>query len=731
MREFSRRWPVHVFLATVLLFAGTAWSATVAGHVVDENGAHPPAALVLALAADDWRTLASTETFDGAFSLSVPGGSDIYLVSISLSGEDLNGYALHGYTLGLERVAVDQWLVLQDIGIRTCYELILEGRHGDGSLIRLEDLLPGSAAVDGAGEGVIESLQSVDGPGQRLDVPSLCVPVGSDRRLFLRYELPGAGRLNLPFDRDGKFFVATGQGGEIIDLNENLARSQLARLDLLVDEIASGGLEVPERYHSGILWDRLDATSSLGPGDRAAQLDSVAADAVVTLEKLHLWKADRGAMAFRRGRLKVAVRDLDGSPLPGITVDYRQLNHDFSFGVFEPLADAGPVLYDHLMEIGLNFVTAGFFWKEIETPLGEIDWDYIDNRTGVRDLEAEGWRVKGHPLIWFSDLAMPAYVGTLGFAELKQLSVDHVAEIVDHYRGLVSTWDVSNEASGFAGSGGLSRPEMDEYLTSVFSAARSADPAAGLILNNLFDPFGHARIDEHLTGADELFTLSVPAFVRRCLDEGVDFDIVGQQLYNGGAITILDDWGLGPVEGVPTYDLGFIAEYLDDLAAVGKPIHITELSVPSAWDEASESVAAGYWRKPWNEDVQADYLGAFLRLAFGHPSVQAITWWNVLDEGSFIAHGGLVRPDGTSKPALDALAAQIAQWTSSGTVATDGSGEISVRGFAGDYELTFTIGAVEYRFDAHISEQALGQVTLVVDPDSSTSVRRTAGRRSP
>jgi len=719
-------------LSVIVVSCSTAASAaTIVGRVLDENEGHPPAALVVAVSATDWMTLSTTQTDNGFFTLNVADGSDLFLIAISFSGENLDGYALHGYTLGLERVVVGFGLINRDIRVRKCHELILEGRHSDGSVIRLDALPPGSAAVDDDGNGVVDGLVEIDGVGELSGVPSLCVPVGEAWRLYLRYELPGAGLLNLPFDRDGEPFVATGQGAEVLDFNETLARSQLARLDRIADEIIGSGVEVPAEFLPGALWTRLDAAATLSPDERAPWLDTVSADAVVTLENLILWKADRDAELVRTGQLDVVIHDLDGSPLEGIAVEFRQLDHDFGFGIYEPAGDVDSEIYDLLDQAGLNSVTAGYFWKEIESAPGVIDWNYIDDHTGVLDLVAEGWRVKGHPLTWFSEFTMPAYLDGKGFLEIKQISVDHVAEIIEHYRGTVSLWDVSNEASGIAGSGGLSREQMDEYLAAVFSAARTADPTGELVLNNHFDPFGHARIDERSAGSDDYFTLSVPAFVRRCIDRGVDFDIIGQQLYNGGAVKFFADLGLGPVDAVSTYDLGFISEYLDELAGSGRPIHITEHSVPSAWDETSEEVAAGYWRQRWNEEVQATYLDSFMRLAFAHPSVYSITWWNALDRNALIAHGGLVRPDGSPKPALGALADLIARWTSSGVATTDASGEAVIRGFAGDYELTVTRGFVVHRFKVHITERSVDTITLSIDPFANPPARRPAGRRSP
>ncbi|MCU0304882.1 MAG: endo-1,4-beta-xylanase [Thermoanaerobaculales bacterium] len=731
MGRITRFSAISIAIAAAAMAPGSVRAATVVGWVLDEHGATPPGAQVVALSAEDWRTLASTQTLTGRFALDVADGSEVYLVAVASSGETLDGYRLHGYTLGLERLSVSHGLVTRDIRVRTCHELILEGRRADGALLRLEDLPPGSAAVDALGEGVVDGLITVDGDNGRTGLPALCVPVGEAYRLYLRYDLPGAGRLNLPFDRDGAPFASTGQGAEILDLNETLARSQLARLDRLAGAIVAAGGEPPQELRSDALWQDLHAASALGPGERGPRLDAVAAEAVVTLESLRLWQADRDAELYRTGRLDLVVLDAAGAPAPGLTVEYRQLGHDFGFGVFEPYAEAGQGVYDRLDQAGLNAVTAGYFWKQISPAPGVVDWDFIDSYVGVSALSGDGWQVKGHPLTWFSPLAMPSYLDGLSPGELAQLSADHVFSIVDHYRGRVDLWDVANEAAGVAGSGGLTRAEMDAYLSAVFSAARAANPSSRLVLNNHFDPFGHARIDERLAGVEAPFTLSIPGFVRRCLDLGVDFDIIGQQLYNGGAISRLAELGIGSVEGVPTYDLGFVSDFLDELAATGRPVHITEHSVPSAWDDTSEQAAAGYWRDRWSEEVQAAYMDAIVRLAFGHPAVHSITWWNALDGQALIRHGGIIRPDGSPKPALGVLADRIAGWTSAGVVATDDAGRARVSGFAGAYELTITVGDTVHRYEAHISERSLARLTVVVDSLGVRPVRRAGGRQAP
>lgn len=711
--------------AAVIAGALPAGAATVQGSVVDELGASPPGAVVVAVEAGDWGSLGDVQTFDGSYSLEVPDGSDVLLIAVCFSGQRLSGYDLHGYTLGVERVGVVEGTVGRDIGVRRCHEVILEGLDPDGSRIQHDDVNDGAFVVDGDGEASLAGLLGVDNPSTGDQAPALCIPVGESQRLYLRRLLEGAGQLTVPLDREGAPFEAPSQGAEIVDLNEALARTQLARLDQLLEETTATGAVVPPGLQDRIAdaEESLDDAVGMAGADRASALDRTSAAAIVALEDLLLWRAAGAAGTVRTGTLKVTVLDPVGRPVQGATLCYRQRSHDFGFGIFEPLAVAGDAVYARMREAGLDFNTSGFYWGDISPSEGEIDWDSIDHHIGVRELAPRGWRIKGHPLTWLLALAMPDYLRSMDYEELLAASIEHVDTLVRAYRDVVRIWDVNNEASGYPASGGLSRDQMDAYLLAVYSTARRADPGATLVLNNLFDRFGTARFGERIEGRAEVFTLSVPAFVQRCIDRGVDFDVVGQQLYNGGAVTLFADWGLGAPGGVPTFDLGYIHDFLEELAALGKPIHITEHAVPSVWDEVSESVHAGFWRRRWDEPAQADYVEALYTIAFGMADVHAVTWWNAIDGQPFIAHGGLFHEDGTPKQALLRLEALIDGWTTSGEATTDASGRAVIHGFAGSYEITAEAGGPSVDIEAAIAERGDRSVTVVLPPGPREPLR--------
>jgi hypothetical protein len=94
---------------------------------------------------------------------------------------------------------------------------------------------------------------------------------------------------------------------------------------------------------------------------------------------------------------------------------------------------------------------------------------------------------------------------------------------------------------------------------------------------------------------------------------------------------------------------------------------------------------------PDGEERQADEIMRHYRTLVGHPAVQAVTYWGLTDSGAWLgAPVGLVRDDGTPKPAYEALRGLIrGEWWLPPTVMrTDSGGRIRVRGFLGDYAVS-------------------------------------------
>jgi hypothetical protein len=71
--------------------------------------------------------------------------------------------------------------------------------------------------------------------------------------------------------------------------------------------------------------------------------------------------------------------------------------------------------------------------------------------------------------------------------------------------------------------------------------------------------------------------------------------------------------------------------------------------------------------------------------------VEGITWWDISDGGWLNAPAGLIRKDGSSKPAYDELLKLIKGewWVSPIKRITNSQGEIRFTGCFGEYELSY------------------------------------------
>ncbi len=110
-----------------------------------------------------------------------------------------------------------------------------------------------------------------------------------------------------------------------------------------------------------------------------------------------------------------------------------------------------------------------------------------------------------------------------------------------------------------------------------------------------------------------------------------------------------------------------IASMLDRFAALGKPLHITELGVASVDGPDQHAIRRDpgnlYWHAPWSETIQADWIEQFYTLCYAHEAVEAVTWWDFADTpGHFWPHGGLLRADLTPKESHGRLRRLIEDW---------------------------------------------------------------------
>ncbi len=197
-----------------------------------------------------------------------------------------------------------------------------------------------------------------------------------------------------------------------------------------------------------------------------------------------------------------------------------------------------------------------------------------------------------------------------------------------------------------------------ELIQRVFGVARKANPEATLILNDF-------RTDE-----------AYEVLVADALAAGVPIDVIGIQSHMHG-----DYWGAGKAWDV-----------CQRFSRFGKPLHFTELTILSG-EPVGQIDWEGGRRNRWttseaHEERQAKFAAEFYSVLFSHPSVEAITWWDLSDAESWMrAPAGLIRKDMSPKLAYHALRKLIREdwWTPPLAFSTDRAGKVTFTGFLGDY----------------------------------------------
>ena len=380
------------------------------------------------------------------------------------------------------------------------------------------------------------------------------------------------------------------------------------------------------------------------------------------IERQTVESARKSIAAVRMGDAVVRVIDAGGKPIAGATVRAELIRHDFLFGcniyMFDRFGKPEEnAAYSQRFAELFNYATTGFYWASYESQQGKPNYPYTD--AVVSWCREHGIRMKGHPLLWGHDAGKPRWAG--GKQPAADIRRKRVFDIITRYTGKIDFWEVVNEP---AHCGELAIDEPYRW-------AREADPKAYLIVNDYYVlADGCPQFLDLLKGAQR---------------DGVPFDGIGIQAHE---------------PRTARFPLDQVRRILDDYADLGKELHITEFTPCSSGEPFTGTPIQG----TWNEAAQADYAVKFYTVCFANPAVRAITWWDLCDAGSWLPGGGMLRKDLSPKPVYEALRKLIhEQWHTKVAAKTDANGEVSLRGFYGQYAIDAETANARARADVSLA----------------------------
>lgn len=373
---------------------------------------------------------------------------------------------------------------------------------------------------------------------------------------------------------------------------------------------------------------------------------------------------------YRKGPVTITVKNTQGQVLSGATVAVQQLSHEFRFGASLAGYDAfGSTTlnnaYKDKFKAIFNYATLPTYWSVIEPVQGQKSYLWLDGM--VNWASQNGMRMKGHGVLYNLAAAKPSWMTGV---PTQQAQLDHMTQVIERYKNVVGAWEVVNEP--------YSAPGM--AFGAAEATAKSMQPNAELAMND----YGH-------------FYNGFPEMYDYLQANSANFNVVGMQAH-------------APLD--MAFPMDRVRDVLARYAALGKPIHITEFT-PSSGGYA---VTGSPWRTVWNEATQADYAEKFYRVAFASPAVDAISWWDVSDAGSWCPQGGLLRADNSPKPSYDKLNNLINnEWRTNVNGATNATGNLEYRGFYGKHRVTVTVNGVTSSVDVDVTKGGANAYTVTMN----------------
>lgn len=390
--------------------------------------------------------------------------------------------------------------------------------------------------------------------------------------------------------------------------------------------------------------------------------------------------------ANRKATAHLICTDRNGTPVEDVKITLKQKSHAFRFGANCFMLDEletpeKNATYKERFKSLFNMATLPFYWRDTEPSDGAFRFDKNSPRIYRRPptdrcmefCRENGIEPREHGLAYASNsFTVPEWMHGKSKEETKEILERRFRAISERYADQIRTIEVTNEAGRF-----FSHMDFyfdEEYMPFCYRLAEKYFPKNQIGINE-----DSPTVWNNRAGKWSQYYMTI----EKLLKMGCRIDTVGMQYH----MFYRREEEKKRTEHF--YDLSHLLWTLDTYATLGKPIQITEVTIPAySWEAEDEA-------------VQAAILEKLYPLWFSHPAVEQIIYWNLADGYAYKAepgdmtagenyyHGGLLRFDMSKKPAYEAIEHLLKEtWHSEASLSTDNAGNASFRGFCGEYEYT-------------------------------------------
>ncbi|HET6248978.1 MAG TPA: endo-1,4-beta-xylanase [Tepidisphaeraceae bacterium] len=295
--------------------------------------------------------------------------------------------------------------------------------------------------------------------------------------------------------------------------------------------------------------------------------------------------------------------------------------------------------YKEALAGNFDYCVLPMSWKELQPQENTFSTEALDEWVEV--LGRKRMPTIAGPLIRLDQASVPDWmvIWEHDFDMLREMAYEFVQKVVTRYRRAVAAWNVVGGIetnSAFS----LSFEQIIELTRLLVSQVKTLIPNARTMIS-ITHPFGeyHARAKA-----------SVPPmmYAEMVAQAGISFEAFALEIEMGV-----------PKSGNFTRDLFQLSSMLDKFSTLGRPVFITAVGVPGRASpdvgNAVDPSKAGRWRRPWDQQLQADWMEAVYHLALSKPFVESIAWANLADLQPTLPGGGLLDDMLRAKPSFQRL----------------------------------------------------------------------------
>jgi hypothetical protein len=280
-------------------------------------------------------------------------------------------------------------------------------------------------------------------------------------------------------------------------------------------------------------------------------------------------------------------------------------------------------------------------WQELQPQEQEFRTEALDH--WVETLALRRVPIIAGPLIDLNHAPDWLFVFEHDFDTLRELAYEFVQKVIHRYRKAVAVWNV---AAGLPTNAAftLSFEQIIEMTRLLVSQIKNMIPNARVLVT-VTHPFGeyHARPKT-----------SVPPmlYAEMIAQAGINFEAFGLEVEMGV-----------PTPGGFARDMFQLSCMLDRFSTLGRPLFVTATSAPGrngpdASDRSGGKLdpnLAGRWHRPWDAQLQADWMEQFYRVCLSKPFVESVAWADLADMSPSVPSGGMMDDLLQPKPVFERL----------------------------------------------------------------------------